>query len=181
LVVSDGAPDVGRGTAAAGGGARWYQHRRFWRAFLARYLPGMAAANLAWEVAQLPLYPIWAEEPPGSVLYAVAHCTAGDVLIAGSALLLAMCLAAPRGFPERGLVRAVIVATLVGLAYTAFSEWLNTAVRASWAYAPSMPIVPFIGVGLTPFLQWLLLPPAVLFIAFRRQGLGSSAPAGASR
>jgi len=54
-----------------------------------------------------------------------------------------------------------------------FSEWLNTAVRASWAYAPSMPIVPLLGVGLAPFLQWLLLPPLVAFIAFRRQSVPS--------
>ncbi|HSD54124.1 MAG TPA: hypothetical protein VLC47_08150 [Burkholderiales bacterium] len=95
--------------------------------------------------------------------------------------MLAMCLAVPRGFPERGLVRVVIVATLVGLAYTAFSEWLNTAVRTSWAYAPGMPIVAFAGVGLTPLLQWLLLPPMVLLITFRRQGVEQPAPVGASR
>jgi hypothetical protein len=147
--------------------AEWYRDGGFWRAFLARYLPVITVANLLWEVAQLPLYSIWAEEPPGFVLYAVVHCTAGDALIAGGALLIAMCLAAPRGFPTRGFVRVALLATLFGLAYTVFSEWLNTAVRASWAYAPAMPIVPFLGVGLTPFLQWLVLPPLALFLAFR--------------
>ena len=151
----------------------WYRDRGFWRRFLLRYLPGVAIANLLWEVAQLPLYALWAEAPPGYVLYAVLHCTAGDVLIAGSTLLLAMCLAAPRRFPQRGLARVAIVAMLLGLTYTVFSEWLNTVVRASWAYAPSMPIVPLLGVGLAPLLQWLLLPPLAAFISFRRQGVPS--------
>ena len=140
----------------------WYRDRGLWRRFLHRYLPSVAIANLFWEVAQLPLYTIWTEKPPGFALYAVLHCTAGDVLIAGSTLLLAMCLAAPRRFPQRGLARVAIVAMLLGLAYTVFSEWLNTVVRVSWAYAPSMPIVPLLGVGLAPFLQWLLLPPLSL-------------------
>lgn len=149
----------------------WYRDRGLWGRFLLRYLPSVAIANLFWEVAQLPLYTLWAEASPGYVLYAVLHCTAGDVLIAGSTLLVAICLVAPRRFPQRGLARVAIVAMLLGLAYTVFSEWLNTVVRVSWAYSPSMPIVPLLGVGLAPFLQWLLLPPLVAFFVFRRHGV----------
>ena len=167
-----------RGTAPA---AVWYRDGAFWRAFLARYLPGIAVANLAWEVAQLPLYALWTESSRGYMTYAVVHCTAGDVLIAGSALLAAMSLAALPGFPRRGFARAAVVATLLGIGYTVFSEWLNTAVRASWAYAPAMPIVPLLGVGLTPFLQWSVLPPLVLYAAFRRSAARWPTPAGASR
>lgn len=149
----------------------WYRDRDFWRLFLRRYLPGTAAADLLWELAQAPLYTIWTEKPLRSVLYAVLHCTAGDVLIAACVLLLGMCLAAPPGFPGRGLARVTIVSTLGGATYLVFSEWLNTAVRASWAYAPSMPLVPLLGVGLTPLLQWLLLAPLVTLVAFRRYGV----------
>jgi hypothetical protein len=149
----------------------WYRDRAFWQAFFGRYLPGIAIANLVWELAQLPLFTLWTEASRGFIAYAVFHCTVGDVLIAASALLLAMCLAAPLGFPERGLVRVAVVATLVAVAYTALSEWLNTQVRASWTYAPSMPVVPILNVGLAPLVQWLVLPPAVVAAAFRsRQG-----------
>lgn len=158
----------------------WYRDRGFWRLFLRRYLPGTAAANLLWEFAQLPLYTIWTEKPLGHALYTVLHCTAGDVLIAASVLLLGMALAAPRAFPGRGLARVTLVSTLGGVAYLVFSEWLNTAVRASWAYGPSMPIVPLLGVGLTPFLQWVLLPPLVLLIAFREKVQKSGAAAAPS-
>ena len=57
-----------------------------------------------------------------------------------------------------------------GAAYFAFRECLSTAVCASWAYAPSMRLVPLLGVGLTPLLQWLLLAPLVTLVAFRRYG-----------
>ena len=158
----------------------WYRDGAFWRGFLACYLPGIAIANLLWEVAQLPLYTLWGEASRGDLVYAVVHCTAGDVLIAGSALLEAMCLAAPTGFPRWGFARVAVVAMLLGLGYTAFSEWLNTAVRASWAYAPAMPILPFLGVGLTPIVQWLVLPLLALCVAFGPRMARRPTPAGAS-
>lgn len=167
-----------RGTGPA---AVWYRDGAFWRAFLARYLPCIAVANLAWELAQLPLYTLWTERSRGYVTYAVVHCTVGDVLIAGGALLVAMSVAAPPGFPRRGFARVAVLATLLGLGYTVLSEWLNTAVRASWAYAPAMPILPLVGVGLTPLLQWLVLPPLALCVAFRWRGMRPPTPAGASR
>jgi hypothetical protein len=35
---------------------------------------------------------------------------------------------------------------------------MNAVTRATWAYSPLMPILPFAGIGLSPLLQWLLLP-----------------------
>jgi hypothetical protein len=67
-----------------------------------------------------------------------------------------------------------------GAAYFAFREWLSTAVCASCAYAPSMPIVPLLGVGLTP-LQWVLLPPIVTLVAFCRYGVQRLGAASSSR
>jgi hypothetical protein len=49
------------------------------------------------------------------------------------------------------------VATLVGLAYTAFSEWQNVYQDANWSYAPAMPLL--FGIGLAPLLQWIVIPP----------------------
>jgi hypothetical protein len=54
-----------------------------------------------------------------------------------------------------------------GLAYTIFSEWLNTEIRDSWAYTEWMPTLPLIGYGLAPFAQWLLVPPLALWWARR--------------
>jgi hypothetical protein len=45
-----------------------------------------------------------------------------------------------------------------GLAYTVFSEWLNTEIRGSWAYTDAMPQLPLVGAGLSPLAQWIVVP-----------------------
>ncbi len=57
-----------------------------------------------------------------------------------------------------------------GLTYTAWSEWFNTSIRAAWTYSPAMPLVA--GIGLSPLLQWLVLPLLLVWIMRRgRAGL----------
>lgn len=51
------------------------------------------------------------------------------------------------------------------LAYTAWSEWYNVYRAGSWGYTASMPLI--FSIGLSPLLQWLILPP-VLVLAYRR-------------
>ena len=127
---------------------------------LGRFLAVMAAANLGWEVLQLPLYTVWSTASPPMIAWAVIHCTAGDMLIGAAAFVIGRRL-------TRGLPRTAFVAALVtlGVANTVFSEWLNVPVRGSRAYAPAMPVMPPFGTGLPPLLQWLVLPPAVFFLA----------------
>jgi hypothetical protein len=55
------------------------------------------------------------------------------------------------------------------LIYTGYSEYLNTEVRRSWTYSDLMPRLPGLGIGLSPILQWLLVP-AVALIWARRAG-----------
>lgn len=50
---------------------------------------------------------------------------------------------------------AAVLAAPAGLAYTAFSEWLNTGILGSWAYTAWMSTLPLIGAGLVPLMQWL--------------------------
>lgn len=131
----------------------------------ARYLAAMLALNLVWEVAQLPLYTLWVEGTPGEIAFAVLHCTGGDALIAAAALALAILLTRSWHWPSQGWARVTLVATLIGLGYTVFSEWLNVDLRQSWTYTAAMPRLPPWGTGLAPFLQWLLLPPLAMLAA----------------
>ncbi|MSQ72711.1 MAG: hypothetical protein EXR27_15690 [Betaproteobacteria bacterium] len=50
-------------------------------------------------------------------------------------------------------------------AYTVFSEWLNTSVLGAWTYSSLMPVIPLLGTGLSPFMQWLLVLPVALWLA----------------
>ena len=52
----------------------------------------------------------------------------------------------------------VFTAILLGAAYTVFSEWLNVDIRRSWSYTAAMPVLPVLGTGLTPLLQWVVVP-----------------------
>lgn len=145
--------------AGAGRGLRWR--------LLARHAGLLAAMNLVWEFAQMPLYTIWTTGSAGEIVYAGLHCTAGDVLIGAAALLGALLLAGPARWPREGRGRVLVVAVSLGLAYTVFSEWLNIDVRGAWDYSERMPVIPLLGTGLTPFLQWLTLPVAAYLWAIR--------------
>jgi hypothetical protein len=137
------------------------------RAVALGYLLIAIALNLAWETAQLPLYTIWQTGSTSELAFAVLHCTGGDLLILSAILMLALLLIGEADWPRVGYRRVILTATILGLGYTLFSEWLNVEVRRSWAYAPAMPLIPPLGTGLGPLLQWLVIPPAALAWAKR--------------
>lgn len=137
-----------------------------WLGALRAYLVVTLVLSLVWETAQLPLYTIWTEGTAGAWAFAVLHCTAGDVLIALAVLAGALVAVGNTAWPTRRAGRVAIVTMAAGLAYTVFSEWLNVEVRRSWAYSDLMPVLPPFGTGLSPLLQWLVVPAAALWMAF---------------
>ena len=146
------------------------------------YLVVLTGLNLAWELAQLPLYRMWADAPLSTSLFAALHCTGGDVLIAATTLAAAVILAGCR-WPGESFWRVALVATGLGIGYTIFSEWLNVEVRASWAYAAAMPRLPWLGTGLSPVLEWVLIPP-LSFVLLKNRIAGTrffDMPQGAGR
>ncbi len=145
----------------------WYRERDALSLIALRYLPSLLALSLAWEIAHLPLYTLWSEGEPAFIAFSVAHCTLGDVVIGIAALLLALIVtrsAAPTHW-RWGLIASF--AALASIGYTAFSEWMNTAVLRSWSYSDLMPTVGIMGVeiGVSPLLQWLVIPPLALRFA----------------
>lgn len=143
-----------------------------WLAALRAYLGVSAIANVIWETLHLPLYTIWTTASAGHQAFAVLHCTAGDILIALSALAVAVTSVGSKAWPGERHRPVLLVVLIIGIAYTIFSEWLNIVIRASWAYSPLMPVVPFINTGLSPLLQWIVIPVVALNVA-RRAGARS--------
>lgn len=140
-----------------------------WLGVWRRYLAWSAALHLVWEVVQLPLYTLWGTGTWREIGFAILHCTAGDVMIATLALMAALVLVGTADWPRDTSMRVTLVALTIGIGYTAYSEWLNTAVRQSWAYAPAMPRVPPLGTGLTPLLQWVVVPLLALWLSQGRR------------
>ena len=129
-----------------------------WRGFFLRYVGATFALNLIWEIAQLPLYTIWNQGSSAALTFAVLHCTLGDVMISCLALLGSVLCLGNLQWPRERYVAVAAASVAAGLAYTGYSEWLNVYVRKSWAYSGLMPKV--MGVGLSPLLQWLVIPTA---------------------
>ena len=138
---------------------------RDWLSALRVYLAASAVLHLVWEVAQLPLYTIGRTGSAGEITFAVLHCTAGDVMIATMVLVTALVVVGSAAWPESGFRPVVVAVVSLGFGYTVYSEWINTGVRKSWAYADSMPTLPVLGTGLSPLLQWLIVPAVALSTA----------------
>jgi L-cystine uptake protein TcyP (sodium:dicarboxylate symporter family) len=100
--------------------------------------------------------------------FAVIHCSVGDVLIALSTLTVALVAVGTMKWPAEGHERVMLATLALGVGYTIFSEWLNIVVRSSWAYSELMPVVPIVGIGLSPLLQWILVPTIALSLARRK-------------
>ena len=131
-----------------------------------RYLLVLGGLNLVWEIAQLPFYTLWTSSPLPVIAYDVIHCTIGDFLIATICSIAALAPLRWRWPGTRGHI-ALFLSLIVafGVAYTIYSEWLNVTVRKSWSYSDLMPLLPPLDTGLSPVLQWLLLPVLSFFVA----------------
>lgn len=139
-----------------------------WLTALRRYMAVIVPANLAWETTHVPLYTIWRKGSWSEITFAVLHCTGGDVLIAGASLLGALLLLGSARWPNDRYLAVAMLTVGIGVAYTIFSEWLNTQVRASWTYSDFMPTLPLTGTGLSPLAQWIVIPLAAFWWARRR-------------
>jgi len=143
-------------------------HRAGWPQALRRYLGVSICAHLVWETLQLPLYTLWTTGTRKQQAFAVAHCTVGDAMIAGLSLLVALALFARTPWPSGSAARVYAASLAFGAGYTIYSEWLNTGVRGSWAYSDLMPVVPVMGTGLAPLLQWFMVPTLAQWVAIGR-------------
>ena len=141
-----------------------------WLIAIRHFLLSATVLNLAWEVAQMPLYTIWRTGSWREIVFAILHCTGGDLLIGSSILILVLLVAGHRDWPHRRFAPVAVLTIALGLGYTVFSEWINTEIRGNWAYSDWMPTLPLIGTGLAPLLQWLVVP--VLAFRWTRRKIG---------
>ncbi len=140
----------------------WYLRAESWSLILRKYLPRLTLCSLIWEIVQLPLYTISKELRWKQLAFNVAHCTVGDTMIGTIALVLALTLCRAGKPTNWHRTKVGIVAIVIAVAYTVLSERINLA-RGSWSYSIWMPILPWFEVGLSPIVQWLVVP----FVAWR--------------
>ena len=91
-------------------------------------------------------------------MFAIVHCTAGDFMIATLSLVAALLLLGVNAWPNARFIPVMITTLILSLSYTFYGEWANTVVHQTWTYSNLMPKSPPLGTGLSPLLQWIIVP-----------------------
>ena len=126
--------------------------------------------NLAWELWQIPFFRGMADLPHWLGVKACTQATFGDVAIALAAFWITAIFARSRSWILRPSRLDIAIYIGVGLAATTILESLAIGVLGRWAYSEAMPRLPIVGTGLLPLLQWLVIPPLVLWFVRRQIG-----------
>jgi len=140
---------------------------------LARWTGLAVLLHGLWEIAHLPLYTLWDDPDGARIVRYVLHCLAGDVLIAVGVYLLTALVFRDFVWPVRRPWTAGGFMLVTGLGYTVFSEWYNVYRLGAWAYQSTMPLIA--GIGLTPVLQWIVVPTLMILIVRRLHALRAAA------
>lgn len=124
--------------------------------------------NFIWEIWQAPLFQGMDELTHFEV---TLHCTLaalGDVSI----LLAAFWIIALTARSRRWIIHPRAIQAIgfiaIGIAITVVIEAIATHVLNRWQYAAVMPTLPILGTGITPILQWLIIPPIIVSMMRRR-------------
>ncbi len=116
--------------------------------------------NLVWEIAHVRLYTLWSEADGIGLARAVVHCSLGDVVIAISTFSLTGVLLNRIDWPRTRPVAGCLIVMIGASAFTVWSEWYNVYRAGAWSYTSDMPTI--YGIGLSPLLQWLIIPPVLV-------------------
>lgn len=128
--------------------------------------------NVPWEFLQVPLYVSMPTLPHWQAVQVCMQAALGDVLIALTGYWAVAAWRRRRSWLRDYGAKEILGFVLVGVGLTVALEWYATLASQRWEYAPLMPTVPLLGTGISPLLQWLILPPLILWIS-RRHLMGS--------
>lgn len=111
----------------------------------------------------MPFYQIPAEFSHSDMINGCTLATVGDVGISIVAFWTVAGISKSRQWFHRSRRWQISSFILVGVVITIIFEALATGALNRWQYGTSMPTLPFLGTGLLPLFQWVLLPPIVIW------------------
>lgn len=123
--------------------------------------------NFVWEVLQTPFFVDISTEV-NTIIWYRFHCTLGDVMISLAGFWFVALILRNRTWFLNPTKKKLLLFVAFGVSYTIFSEIKNVSLNKLWAYSDFMPVIPYIDVGIIPLIQWVLIPPLLVFIV-RRQ------------
>lgn len=128
--------------------------------------------NFVWEMWVVPSYADMDEALHWDAVWLCTQATLGDVFILLTAFWTASAIVHTRAWVLGHRTLPFVIYLGMGLAVTVVFEYLATEVWNRWAYADHAPVLPVLGTGIVPLLQWLLLPPLAISLT-RRQLFGA--------
>ena len=122
--------------------------------------------NYPWEFIQAPLFEGMAGAPHWDAVMTCTQAAVGDAVIMLIAYWIVAGLGQGRAWPAAPAGRDLILLVAAGVGITAIIEVLalNGWWITQWSYSAAMPVLPGLGVGLVPLLQWVVLPPLVALL-----------------
>lgn len=127
--------------------------------------------NYIWEVAQAPLYV--GLQDWSAVWWHCFVAALGDGILIWIILVVGWAIFKRFDWYVFPTSRMRVVLAVTGLCIGIGIEWVAVNILGRWAYAPSMPILPILDIGLIPVLQMLVLPPLIFHIGARWSRKGS--------
>lgn len=121
--------------------------------------------NFVWEMWVVPFYAAIGEMRHAEAILVCTQAAFGDVVILLLAFWGASVAAGSRGWILKPGWLTLIIYVGIGVAITILMEFLATEVWDRWSYAEGAPVLPLLGTGLAPLVQWVLLPVLVLGLA----------------
>lgn len=123
--------------------------------------------NFVWEVLQTPFF-VDISDKINTIIWYRFHCTLGDVMICLAGFWFVALIVRSRSWLLNPTKKKILLFVAFGVSYTIFSEIKNVSLNKLWAYSDFMPVIPYIDVGIMPLIQWIIIPPLLVFIV-RRQ------------
>lgn len=123
--------------------------------------------NFFWEIRQMPYFQVSSD----SYIDTINNCTLatfGDAGISVTAFVTVAAIAKSRRWIFRPNWWQVGIFISVGIIITIIFEALATGVLNRWQYGEAMPTLPVLGTGLLPVLQWLIIPPLIIWFVKRQ-------------
>lgn len=125
-------------------------------------------------LASVPFFRGMADQPHWLGVKACTQATLGDAGIALAAFWVTAIFSRTRSWILRPNRLHIAIFLGVGVLLTILFEALASGTLDRWAYNDAMPRLPVLGTGLLPLLQWLALPPLVLWFVRRQIGAPAS-------
>ena len=129
--------------------------------------------NFVWEYIQAPTYAGMIEMNHWDGIKLCTSATFGDVGFALTAFWITSLASRSRQWIFEPKAWQLLMFLGIGIGLTIGFEFYYTTISLRWTYSELMPLVPPFGTGLSPLLQWVVVPLLVLWFVRRQiHGVG---------